>query len=137
MTEHVTPAEGVRVATRTDQERYVAKEVTTSLSRRPVIARTAMRDDTIEDERETVYRQVGRVRAVADWLEEAQTRAIQRAGGTTEFSPQRHVGAGTRPGSLTGGNLVDGGVVGVQPLPVRRQHFQRAEALSLPTVDQL
>lgn len=41
-----------------------------------------------------------------------------------------------RPGSL-GGNLVDGGVVGVQPLPVRRQHFQRAQALPLPAVDQL
>lgn len=36
-----------------------------------------------------------------------------------------------------GGDLVDGGVVGVQSPSVRRQHFQCAEAMSLPAVDQL
>lgn len=36
-----------------------------------------------------------------------------------------------------GGDFVDSGVVRVQPAPVRGQHFQWAEALSLAAVDQL
>ena len=36
-----------------------------------------------------------------------------------------------------GGDLVDDGVVGVQPSPVRSQHLQCAEAMSLSAVDQL
>ncbi|QEV55911.1 2'-5' RNA ligase family protein [Streptomyces platensis] len=39
-------------------------------------------------------------------------------------------------GSLAG-DLVDGGVVGVEPSPVRGQYFQCAEAMSLLAVDQL
>lgn len=43
---------------------------------------------------------------------------------------------GPRLGS-PGGDLVDGGVVGVEPPPVRGQYFQGAEAMSLTAVDQL
>ncbi|MFF0164067.1 DUF6192 family protein [Streptomyces sp. NPDC005263] len=133
VTEHVTPAERVRVVTELTRDDTVAKEVTTGLLRQPAVARTAMRDDTTrmlvnraqfdnsnetrerirqrtpavraiehtieyldlvgschgfvatlgrlipqlrgqeftEDERETVRRQIGRVRAAADWLEGA------------------------------------------------------------------
>ncbi|WP_328834762.1 DUF6192 family protein [Streptomyces europaeiscabiei] len=46
VTEHVTPAERVRVATELTRDDTVAKEVTTSLLRRSAVARTAMRDDT-------------------------------------------------------------------------------------------
>ena len=38
---------------------------------------------------------------------------------------------------LLGGDLLDGGVVGVELSPVRRQHFQCVEAMSLLAVDQL
>lgn len=65
--------------------------------------------------------------------------------GTRSPADGRHMGScrsggvpvpGLRLRSM-GGDLVDGGVVGVQPAPVRRQHFQWAEALSLVAVNQL
>ncbi|MER6288438.1 DUF6192 family protein [Streptomyces sviceus] len=133
VTEHVTPAERVRVVTELTRDDIVAQQVTTGLLRRPAVARKTMRDDTArmlvnraqfdnsnetrdrirertpavraiehtieyldlvgschgfvatlgrlvpqlrgqeftEDERETVRRQIGRVRAAADWLEGA------------------------------------------------------------------
>lgn len=57
----------------------------------------------------------------------------------SDAATQRHDDTATpslRLRSLRG-DLVDGGVVGVQPPPVRRQHFQFAEAMSLSAVDQL
>ncbi|MFV2117108.1 DUF6192 family protein [Streptomyces sp. Act-28] len=130
VTEHVTPAERVRVVTDLTRDDTVAQEVTSGLLRRPDVARETMRDDTTrmlvsraqfdnshetrdrirehipavraiehtiehldligschsfvatpgrlvpqlrgqeftEDEHETVRRQIGRVRAAADWL---------------------------------------------------------------------
>lgn len=46
VTEHVTPAERMRVVTELTRDDSVTQEVTTSLLRRPTVARTVMRNYT-------------------------------------------------------------------------------------------